>query len=106
MPFKEIKPLKDFVRIHDKGITISTSLLHYFIDSKLDGLNICKLKRVKIYIDDENSIIGLQPSLEGYKLSSHGGGYIITCVSLSNKLEKKEYFPKWSKKHKMLIFSF
>jgi hypothetical protein len=99
MPFEEIKPPKDFIRVHDKGITISTSFIHFFIKNN-------EQLRVRIFSDEENRLVGLQPSKEGYKLSPHGGGYIITCMSLSNKLEKKEYFPKWSKEHKMLIFSF
>ena len=99
MPFREIKPKKDFIRIHEKGITVSTSLIHFFMKGN-------EILRVRVFSDDESRLIGLQPSLEGYKLSLHGGGYTITCTSLSNKLEKKEYFPKWSKEHKMLTFSF
>jgi hypothetical protein len=102
MPFKEIKPLKDFIRVHDKGITISTSLIIFFIEN----IDAKELLKVRLFVDEENKLVGLQPSKEGYKLSPHGGGYIITCMSLSKKLEKKEYFPKWSKEHKMLIFSF
>lgn len=99
MPFKEITPLKNYIRVHDKGITISKSLLDYFNSDN-------GLQKVKIFIDEEKKLIGLQQSPEGYKLSLHGGGYSITCMLLSNKLEKKEYFPKWSIKQRMLIFKY
>ena len=99
MPFKEIKPLKDFIRIHDKGITISTSFLKYFERGDI-------LWRIKIFIDEEESLVGLQPSEEGYKLSQHGGGYSITCMELSKKLPNGLYFPKWDNKEKMLIFKY
>lgn len=99
MPFKEIKPLKDYIRVHDKTITISSSLLPFFKGED-------DLLRVKLFIDEENQKVGMQPSKEGYKLTIHGGGYTITCASLVNKLASKEYFPVWDKKLKMLVFDY
>ncbi len=99
MPFKEIKPLKDFIRVHNKGITISTSLIPYFEETGV-------LMKVKIFIDEENSLVGFQKADEGYKLSNHGGGYIITCMEISKKIENGLYFPKWDSKEQMLIFKY
>lgn len=102
MPFKEIKQPEKFIRVHEKEITISKSLFPLL----LKGVFSKELPRIKVFVDDENRLIGLQPALEGYKLSQHGGSFAINCIELKRKLEKKDYYPEWSKKHKMLIFSF
>jgi hypothetical protein len=99
MPFKEIKPLKDFIRVHEKSITISTSFLNYFMEDKV-------LQKVRVFIDEENSLVGLQRASEGYKISQHGGGYVITCMEISKKIETGIYFPKWDSKQEMLIFKY
>jgi hypothetical protein len=100
MPFEEIKQLKDFIRVHnDSEITISKSLTAYFIRNDA-------LMRVKVFIDEDNKLVGLMPSEEGYKLSNNGGGYSICCKVLAEKLPTKEFFPKWDKKQHMLVFSY
>jgi hypothetical protein len=99
MPFIELKPIKTFIRVHEKTITISSSFLHFFKKNN-------ELQKVKIFLDEENHLVGFQPSNEGYKLSIKGGGYSITCAFLTKKLPKKDYLPTWNTEHKMLVFSY
>jgi len=101
LPFREIKPPKDFIRIHDYGITISTSLKKYLYK---EG-KICS--RIKIFIDEENHLVGFQPTNkdEGYKLSRSERHLSIKCAELQRKLNG-EFYPFWSQKHGMLIFSY
>lgn len=58
-------------------------------------------KRVEIYIDKENKLLGLKPVKEGGMAISVGG---IRCKSLSPyKIKLGRYPVRWSDKHKMLI---
>lgn len=101
MPFREIKPPKDFIRIYPYGITISTSLEKYLLK---EG-KICS--RIKIFIDEKNHLVGFQPTNEdeGYKLSRNQRRLSIKCSELQRKLNG-EFYPFWSQKHNMLIFSY
>jgi len=92
MPFLEVKQPKDFVRIKPNGsVTICVTLYRkYFKD-----------KKVKVFHDEEEHLIGLKPSKNGYKCIE----YRIKCVPLS-RIATGEFYPKWSKEHKMLVFSY
>jgi len=101
MPFIEIKKqIKDFIRIKSSGsITISSSLINLFRDR--DGT----LISVKIFHDGETKKIGFKPDKEGYKINSNNNRFRIKCSPIS-KIVTGEFFPKWSEKHKMLVFSY
>jgi len=60
-----------------------------------------KDKKIRIFHDKETRKVGLKPDIEGYKI--HEGG--ISCRPLA-RIVIGEYYPKWSKEHKMLIFSY
>lgn len=97
MPFLEIKQPKDFVRIKPDGtVTISVSLVRRIPKN---------LTKIKIFHDVESKKIGLQPAEEGYKIGESSRCYRIKCVPLS-RIATGEFYPKWSKEHKMLVFSY
>lgn len=97
MPFKEIKQPKDFIRIKSYGeVTISISLSDKYF----------KGKKVRIFYDEEEKKIGLQPDNEGYKIyGMENRSRRFACHPLS-KIITGEFYPKWSKKLKMLVFSY
>ena len=96
MPFQEIKPPTDFVRITKVGrLTISVSLYRKFFLGK----------KVKIFHDEQKHLIGLKPSDEGYKITVNGGSSRVKC-SFLGEITQGEFNPKWSKKHKMLILQY
>lgn len=96
MPFREIKPPKDFVRIKKDGsTTISVTLVNeHFVD-----------KRVRVFHDLEAKKIGLQPSSEGYKITKAGGSRRIWCRALAT-ITTGEFYPEWNATTKMLVFSY
>jgi len=96
MPFIEISPPKDFIRIKKKGrITISVTL----VDKHFKG------KKVRVFHDYEAKKVGLKPDNEGYKISNTNNSYRIHCASLS-RVTIGEFHPKWSVKHQMLIIDY
>lgn len=96
MPFIELKSPSDFIRIKPSGtITVSVTLYRKFFNGK----------KVRIFHDQENNKIGLQPSNEGYKINTQRRGSRFFCNRLS-KITTGEFYPKWSEKHKMLVFSY
>lgn len=96
MPFREIKQSNDFIRIKPNGtIIISSSLIPKFF----------KESHVKIFHDEISHQIGLQPSINGYKVTNNYGSYRVKCAMLS-RITQGEFYPIWSDKHKMLVFSY
>jgi len=97
MPFIEIKPPTNFIRIKKNGtLTISIPLYEKYF----------KGKKVKIFHDTDNKRIGFQPMNDGYLifgLSNHCAR--IHCAFIS-RIVTGEFYPKWSKKHKMLIITY
>jgi len=108
MPFVEIKHKKDFVRIKPDGrITISASLVKTFFKDFTDGFGEVRVL-IKIYHDVESKKIGLKPvsiTSTGYKLMTKHRVYQLKCIYLS-RIVTGEFYPKWSKEHGMLIFSY
>jgi hypothetical protein len=97
MPFEEVKQPTGFIRIKAEGkITLSSSLIPKFFGSKI---------HVKIFHDLEKKLMGFQPSDTGYKIMRKDRCCSITCHSLSRVIQG-EFYPKWSKKHRMLVFSY
>lgn len=96
MPFVEIKPPTDFIRIKDGGcVTISISLYRKYFEGK----------HIKVFHDEEAKKIGLKPDDDGYKISERKDHKRIKCISIS-RVVVGEFYPKWSSKHKMLVFSY
>jgi len=97
MPFQEVKRPTSFIRIKTEGkVTVSSSLIPKFFKNKT---------HVKIFHDKETQQIGIQPSNDGYKISHIGGCFSIKCSMLS-RIIQGEFYPIWSKKHNMLVFSY
>lgn len=61
--------------------------------------------KVKVFYDKENRQIGLKPDEKGYKIFKSGGAYYIKCRPLA-RIVVGRFPPKWSNKHKMLVFSY
>jgi len=100
LPFREIKPILKFIRITSNHITISSFLIKKYF------LNQDKLFNVKIFIDEKNKLVGFKPTSEdGYKISSISRAFRVTCAELQRKLNGT-FYPIWSPKHQMLIFSY
>jgi len=97
MPFIEIVPKPEFVKISKNGRALITAGLikRYF--------NLTK--RVKVFHDEENKKIGLKCADVGYKLSVVGSSYGIQCTKLG-RITQGKFNPEWSKKHEMLIISY
>lgn len=95
MPFREIKPLKDYIRISKDYTTICITLVRRHFNDK----------KVRVFCDTDNKLIGFQPSNEGYKIISSSGHRRIRCSALSS-LTQGTFIPSWSEKEKMLIFSY
>lgn len=96
MAFKEIKPSTNFIRIKSFGkTTISLSLVRKFFTKR----------KVQVFHDEKNKIIGLKPSDEGYKIIKSVGCARIGCAMLS-RITTGEYYPIWSETYKMLVFSY
>lgn len=106
MPFIEIKQPKDFVRIKSNGkVTISVSLIRAFFKDFTDGFGDVRVF-IKIYHDKEAKKIGLKPNpSNGYKLMTSVGMYRLKCMPLA-RIVTGEFYPEWSKEHKMLVFSY
>lgn len=97
MPFREVKQPTDFIRVKTEGkVTVSSSLIPKFFNGK---------NHVKIFHDKEKKLIGFQPSDTGYKVMDNNRRYSITCHFLS-RIVQGEFYPSWSKKHDMLVFSY
>lgn len=93
MPFREVgKPkLSKSIRITETHTYISRDLYdEYFIG-----------KCVKVFIDDESGIVGLQPSDEGYKISPNKRFW---STELSELIIGTLQSTGWSKEHGMLLF--
>jgi hypothetical protein len=56
-------------------------------------------KKVKIFIDKENNLVGFQPSDEGYTLL----GEKFTCRRLTKQFEHRKYSASWSEEHGMVV---
>lgn len=93
MPFREIERGKQVksIRITETWIYISRDLYDEFFSGK----------RVKVFIDSENGIIGLQPSEEGYKISQHKRFW---STELSDLTLGTLILKEWSKEYGMLLF--
>lgn len=76
------------------------SLLSYFTKKG-------KLTRIKVFCDEKKHIIGLKADDEGYKITdvTTYKSARIKCMPLA-RITTGEFYPKWSKKDKMLIFSY
>jgi hypothetical protein len=97
MPLREIKQSTGFIRIKTEGkVTVSSSLIPKFFNGK---------RFVKIFHDEEKKLIGFEPSDTGYKLMFYNRHYSLTCHFLS-RIVQGEFYPSWSKKHNMLVFSY
>ncbi len=64
-----------------------------------------KDKKIRIFHDKETRKVGLKPDIEGYKIYEGNHSRRISCHPLA-RIVIGEYYPKWSKEHKMLIFSY
>ena len=60
--------------------------------------------KAKVFHDEKNKLIGFKPDISGYKVSKHKC-YRIRCAFLP-KIITGEFYPRWSEKEKMLIFSY
>jgi len=93
MPFVEIhlNP-KGWVRIRDKGITISKYLRDKYLETR----------KVKIYYDKENKLLGLKASNEGHKVDSRRS---VWCKKINVKLDVDlgTFNADWNEKHQMII---
>jgi hypothetical protein len=95
MPFREIKQPTGFIRIKSDGkIVISISLIRSFFNGK---------NNVKFFYDKEKHLIGIMPSDDGYKIYKERGN--VKCRPIS-RIIQGEFYPKWNKKLKMLVFSY
>lgn len=98
MVFKQVIQKKDFINVRKGYITISKTLIPD------------KISRIKVFIDDETKQVGLQlidnDEQDTYKLIKAGGTLRITCAAVTSIVKEGYYYPKWSDKHKMFIFSF
>lgn len=93
MPFRELERGKRIksIRITESWTYISRDLYdEYFFG-----------KHVKVFIDEENGIIGLQPSEEGYKISQRKRFW---STELSDLVIGTLSLKEWSEKHAMLLF--
>jgi len=90
MSFVEIEKInRGWVRIHEKGLTISKDIREKHF----------KNKKVKIFFDEDNLLLGLKPSAEGYKMSNYG---FIKCAKLPN-IGTGEHRAVWSSEKNMII---
>lgn len=92
MPLLEIKPPQEanWIRIYPRCVVISKSLR---TGRFLDG-------RVGVYIDIENSILGLKPQKTGYKLDKKGKIWISSLHEY--RIKYLEYPAEWSDRHEMI----
>jgi len=93
MSLREVKQGKRLksIRVTETWIYISRDLYdEYFVG-----------KRVKVFIDKENGIVGLQPSDEGYKISQHTRFW---STELSDFIIATLKLKEWSEEHAMLLF--
>lgn len=93
MPLKEVKQGKliKSIRVTETWIYISRDLYDkYFVG-----------KRVKVFIDKESGIVGLQPSDEGYKISQHKRFW---STELSDFIIATLKLKEWSEEYAMLLF--
>ena len=89
MPFVEIKPrAKSWVRIGDDRIIVSFDLRTKHL----------KDTRVRVFYDAENELVGLKPSIDGYKITKKGR---IWCSKLG--VPNGYYAAQWSNEHAMLV---
>jgi hypothetical protein len=96
VPFVEIKKSSPHIKISNNGrVWISKSLYDKYFSGE---------QRIKIFHDEAEKKIGLQPSSEGYKLNI-GSTPLFWCMPLA-KIITGTFEPEWSEKHKMLIFSY
>ena len=96
MPFVEVKRPSSFVSILKSGhVTISVDLYRkFFVD-----------KKVKVFHDVEEMKIGLEPSEEGYKITTSCGLHRFRCMELSN-ITVGRFNAVWSEKHKKIVIAY
>ena len=92
MPFKEIgRDIATWVSFGSRGrITISKKLRDNYLD---------KDKKIRVFYDEENSLLGLKPDEEGYSVSEG----VITCRMLPEVIEFGKYSAEWDSKQDMFI---
>lgn len=65
-----------------------------------------KEKKVRIFFDEENKIVGLKPDTDGYSIFMHYAVWEFKCSKFLRYLAQMKYYPTWSDKHQMLIISY
>jgi len=91
MPFVEIvrRAEDDWVKISRKSISIAQNLrLKHF-----EG------KRIRIFLDEENMLLGLKPAEKGYKLYDER----FTCRQLPVIIPRNRFNAEWSDEENILI---
>ena len=91
MSFEEVIPSheEEWVRFHVESISISKKLRDKYFDSN----------KIRIFIDKENSLLGLKSGDEGYTLFDER----IMTKKLRGIIENGYYPAEWSEEHEMLI---
>lgn len=100
MPFKEVKPLfthGDYLRVSGPNISFSIDKFREY------GFTVGK--RVRLFIDEENSLLGIQLDPRGLKLGQTSRGVLRFGTNMLTKYSIKNgcYLVNWSDKHKMLV---
>lgn len=94
MPFVEIeKDYNDWIKIGENKISIPKKIRDKYFTEENGGT------RARLFYDEENSLFGIKPSQDGYKIDRFGR---ITCRRLP-PLEKNKYFYFWDEDEKMLV---
>ena len=94
MPFVEIVKgiMESYVYIRKNGVvTISKDLRDNFVD-----------ERIRIYVDEENGLLGLASDDEGYTLVEEK----FTCRKLPRQVPPAKYKAKWDAERGMIIVDF
>ena len=77
-------------------MTISKKLIDDYLDKG----------RISIFLDEIHKKIGLKSNPNGqYKISQGNHRWSVRCTEICN-LVNGYFYPEWSKKYKMLIFSY
>lgn len=95
MPLREIDKGKklECIRITETWTFISRDLYEKYF----------KGKRVKVFIDEESKLIGLQPNEEGYKISQCRRFW---STELSDLINGTFHLKEWSEEYAMLLFEY
>jgi len=92
MPFVEIPVKREkWVKITKKSITISKDLRDKYLNKKA---------KVRIFYDEENKLLGLESSDDGYLLDSVGR---LFCKRL--KTGYGTFKADWNEKHEMIVIN-